>query len=73
MRQYTLTTLLALLTVSSIAIAAADPAIPKVPAGHPRVYVRADDLPALRQKLATDEFKAAYARPDNQPVVDLPL
>ncbi len=33
---------------------------PKVPPGHPRVYVRPDDLPKIRQKIASDEFKAAW-------------
>jgi para-nitrobenzyl esterase len=38
--------------------AAAD--VPAVPAGHPRVYVGAADLPALRAKVVTPEFKDAW-------------
>lgn len=34
--------------------------IPKVPPGHPRVYVRPDDLPALRARLADPAFAADW-------------
>lgn len=47
------------LMLSSSALA--DPGeTPKVPSGHPRVYVRPSDLPEIRQKIASDEFKAAW-------------
>ncbi len=36
--------------------------VPRVPAGHPRVYVRASDLPAIKAKLSRDEFKAAWSQ-----------
>src|SRR5687767_1279189 len=44
--------------------------IPKVPAGHPRVYVRPADLPALRKKVESDEFRARWL--DVQAAVDNP-
>ncbi len=34
--------------------------IPKVPQGHPRVYVRPDDLPAIRARLADPAFAADW-------------
>lgn len=36
--------------------------IPAVPAGHPRVYVRTNDLPGIRAKLAMPEFARAWER-----------
>lgn len=39
---------------------AAEP-VPKVPAGHPRVYIRPSDLALLRTKIGRDEFKPAWA------------
>ncbi len=60
MHQITLISLLAVLAISS-GVGAAEVAIAKVPPRHPRVYLQADDLPALRQKIAMDEFKPAYA------------
>lgn len=36
--------------------------IPAVPAGHPRVYVRTNDLPVIRAKLAMPEFARAWER-----------
>lgn len=35
-------------------------AIPPVPAGHPRVYLRPGDLPAIRQKIASPSFQRAW-------------
>jgi hypothetical protein len=37
-------------------------AIPRVPDGHPRVYVRASDLPGIRAKLALPEFQSDWQR-----------
>ena len=34
--------------------------IPKVPEGHPRVYVRPDDLTGIRAKLDLPEFASAW-------------
>ena len=34
--------------------------MPNVPSGHPRVYVRPSDLPNIREKIASKEFKAAW-------------
>lgn len=34
--------------------------IPKVPQGHPRVYVRPEDLPTIRAKVANPEFAADW-------------
>jgi len=39
----------------------ADTDLPKVPTGHPRVYVRPDDLAAIQAKLRSPEFSAAWA------------
>ncbi|MCD6364889.1 MAG: hypothetical protein J7M14_03350, partial [Planctomycetes bacterium] len=36
--------------------------IPQVPSGHPRVYVRPDDLPAIRAKLTQPKFAKAWSR-----------
>ena len=36
-------------------------AIPRVPAGHPRVYLRPGDLQDIRQKAASPRFQAAWA------------
>lgn len=36
---------------------AGDVEIPKVPSGHPRVYVRPSHLPEIRRKVENDEFK----------------
>jgi heparin/heparan-sulfate lyase len=36
--------------------------VPAVPAGHPRVYVRTNDLPGIRAKLTMPEFARAWAR-----------
>jgi heparin/heparan-sulfate lyase len=36
--------------------------IPTVPPGHPRVYVRPDDLPKIREKVASEEFEDAWER-----------
>ena len=38
---------------------------PKVPEGHPRVYVRPADLPALRAKIALPEFRDSWERIQN--------
>jgi heparin/heparan-sulfate lyase len=35
--------------------------LPQVPTGHPRVYVRPDDLAAIQAKLRLPEFSAAWA------------
>jgi heparin/heparan-sulfate lyase len=35
-------------------------AIPKVPSGHPRVYVRSTDLATIRQKIASPRFQWAW-------------
>ena len=34
--------------------------IPKVPPGHPRVYVRPSDLPSIREKIENPEFSKAW-------------
>jgi hypothetical protein len=46
------------------------PKIPEVPAGHPRVYVRPADIPAIRVKLEMPEFKEDWAavRRDRRPL-----
>jgi heparin/heparan-sulfate lyase len=36
--------------------------VPAVPAGHPRVYVRTNDLPGIRAKLALPEFTNSWDR-----------
>src|SRR5574340_1563848 len=60
---------LALLTTAELALVvlvmlgmclAAETDIPTVPAGHPRVYLRPDDLPHLRDKVATPEFQGRW-------------
>lgn len=58
--------LLVLTITTGIGISALTPAladdveIPKVPSGHPRVYVRPSHLPEIRRKVETDEFKDAW-------------
>ena len=36
-------------------------AIPRVPDGHPRVYLRPGDLPAIRRKVASPAFQRAWS------------
>jgi len=43
-----------------VAGAAQQRPIPRVPAGHPRVYVRPSDLPGLRRKVELPEFAEAW-------------
>jgi hypothetical protein len=38
---------------------------PQVPAGHPRVYVRPADLPAIRAKINLPEFRDSWDRVRN--------
>jgi len=42
-------------------ILGADINIPVVPKGHPRVYIRPDDLPEIKAKLNSPEFAASWA------------
>jgi heparin/heparan-sulfate lyase len=44
----------------SITVGAPAPDYPKVPSGHPRVYVRPGDLPEIRAKIASPAFKASW-------------
>ena len=48
----------------------AEEAIPPVPAGHPRVYVRPSDLPTIRAKLKQQAFQESWAliQASDQPV-----
>lgn len=50
-----------LLAASCVAGTAAA-AVPSVPAGHPRVYVRPADLSAIRAKLLLPEFADAWSQ-----------
>ena len=43
-----------------VPVYAGDVEIPEVPSGHPRVYVRPSDVPEIRQKIETDEFKDSW-------------
>ena len=48
----------------------AEEAIPPVPSGHPRVYVRSSDLPAVRAKLKQQDFQKSWEliQASDQPV-----
>lgn len=48
------------LICAAAAVAGMAAAVPQVPAGHPRVYVRPGDLPAIRAKIASPEFQEAW-------------
>jgi len=51
-----------ILLCASAVLAGAKDAIPGVPEGHPRVYVRAEDLPGVREKIELPEFQEAWER-----------
>lgn len=48
-----------------LAASACPASYPTVPEGHPRVYVRPADLPAIRAKIALPEFQGAWNRVRN--------
>jgi len=48
-----------MLTLSAC-VRAEEVRMPEVPDGHPRVYVRPDDVPKIREKTASEQFKHAW-------------
>lgn len=57
----TLSFLVLSLVLAETSVLGADINIPVVPKGHPRVYVRRDDLPEIKAKLNSPEFAASWA------------